>query len=126
MSDMRHPEARVRGLGSAHHGRAHWWAQRLTALALIPLTLWFVGYLCVTVGLDYSGARAALHNPINAILMLCLIGAGLYHGQLGLQVVIEDYAHTEWARIALIILAKFAAVLLGVACVFAVAKVAFA
>jgi succinate dehydrogenase / fumarate reductase membrane anchor subunit len=123
---MRHPEARVRGLGSAHHGLAHWWAQRLTALALIPLALWFVGYLCVTVGLDFNAARASLHEPINAILMLCLIGAGLHHGQLGLQVVIEDYVHTGWLRLALIILVKFAAVLLGVACVFAVAKVAFA
>jgi succinate dehydrogenase / fumarate reductase membrane anchor subunit len=125
MSSMRHPEARVRGLGSAHHGLAHWWAQRLTALALIPLTLWFVAYLCVTVAHDYRAAVTSLHSPVNAILMILLVLAGLHHGQLGLQVVIEDYTG-GWVRTTLIILVKFAAVALGVACIFAVAKVAFA
>ena len=126
MKSLRTPEARVRGLGSAHHGLSHWWAQRLTALALIPLTLWFVAHLCVTVANDYRAALADLHSPVNAILMILLIGAGLYHGQLGLQVVIEDYVHTEWTKFTLLILVKFAAVALGAACLFAIAKVAFA
>ena len=126
MSRMRTPESRVRGLGSAHHGAAHWWMQRLTALALIPLALWFVSYVCVTVGLDYKAATAAMHRPVNAILLVLLIGAALHHGQLGLQVVIEDYVHTEGTKVALIVLVKFAAFALGVAAAFAVLKVAFA
>ena len=125
MKTLRTPEARVRGLGSAHHGLAHWWAQRLTAVALIPLTLWFVAHLCATVGADFAAARASLHEPINAILTILLVLAGFHHGQLGLQVVIEDYVHAEWAKITLIVLVKLLAVALGAACLFAVLKVAF-
>lgn len=126
MKSLRTPEARVRGLGSAHHGLAHWWAQRLTAVALVPLLLWFVAHLCATTGADYRAAVASLHQPINAILTILLVVAGFHHGQLGLQVVIEDYVHTPWAKISLIIAVKLAAVALGAACIFAVAKVAFA
>jgi succinate dehydrogenase / fumarate reductase membrane anchor subunit len=95
-------------------------------VALVPLTLWFVAHLCVTVGLDHQAAQADLKNPLTAILMLLLAIAGFHHGQLGLQVVIEDYVHTEWARVALIVLVKFAAFALAAASIFAVAKVAFA
>jgi succinate dehydrogenase / fumarate reductase membrane anchor subunit len=126
MISLRTPEARVRGLGSAHHGLAHWWAQRITAVALVPLLLWFVAHICVTAGADYQTARASLHAPINAILTILLVLAGLHHGQLGLQVVIEDYVHTGWTKISLIVLVKFAAVALGAACIFAILKVAFA
>jgi succinate dehydrogenase / fumarate reductase membrane anchor subunit len=125
MKSLRTPEARVRGLGSAHHGMAHWWAQRLTAVALVPLLLWFVAHLCVTTGADFAAARASLHQPVNAILTILLVLAGFHHGQLGLQVVIEDYVHTEWAKISLIILVKLLAVALGAACLFAILKVAF-
>ena len=125
MKTLRTPEARVRGLGSAHHGLAHWWAQRLTAVALIPLTLWFVAHLCATVGADYRAAVASLHSPVNAILTILLVVAGFHHGQLGLQVVIEDYVHVAWTKISLVILVKLLAVALGAACIFAVLKVAF-
>jgi succinate dehydrogenase / fumarate reductase membrane anchor subunit len=125
MKTLRTPEARVRGLGSAHHGLAHWWAQRITAVALVPLTLWFVAHLCATVGADFTAARASLHEPVNAILTILLVLAGFHHGQLGLQVVIEDYVHAEWAKITLIVLVKLLAVALGAACLFAVLKVAF-
>jgi len=125
MSGLRTPAARVRVLGSAHHGAAHWWAQRLTALALIPLLLWFVAHICVAVGLPYARAVADLRSPINAILLVLLIGAGFHHGQLGLQVVIEDYVHTKATQLALIIAVKFLAFALGAACIFAVLKIAF-
>ena len=126
MRALRTPEARVRGLGSAHHGMAHWWAQRLTAVALVPLLLWFVAHICATTGADYGAARASLHQPINAILTILLVLAGFHHGQLGLQVVIEDYVHVDWAKISLIVLVKLLAVALGAACIFAILKVAFA
>ena len=125
MTGLRSPEARVRGLGSAHHGLAHWWAQRITAVALVPLMLWFVAHICAAVGADYATARASLHQPVNAILTILLVLAGFHHGQLGLQVVIEDYVHVGWAKISLIVLVKLLAVALGAACIFAVLKVAF-
>jgi succinate dehydrogenase membrane anchor subunit len=126
MRSLRTPEARVRGLGSAHQGLAHWWAQRITAVALVPLLLWFAAHICATTGADYDAAVAGLHSPINAILTILLVIAGFHHGQLGLQVVIEDYVHAEWAKVSLIVIVKLLAVALGAACIFAVAKVAFA
>ena len=125
MKSLRTPEARVRGLGSAHHGMAHWWAQRITAVALVPLLLWFVAHLCVTTGADFAAARASLHQPVNAILTILLVLAGFHHGQLGLQVVIEDYVQAPGLKISLIILVKLLAIALGAACLFAILKVAF-
>jgi succinate dehydrogenase membrane anchor subunit len=123
---LRSPMGRVRGLGAAHEGVAHWWAQRLTAAALVPLILWFVAFVCATVGQPYQAALASLHAPVNAILMTLLIVAGFHHGHLGLTVVIEDYVHTPWLKLACIVGIKFACFALGVATVFAIAKVAFA
>jgi len=124
MKSLRTPEARVRGLGSAHHGLAHWWAQRITAVALVPLLLWFVAHLCATTGADFAAARASLHQPINAILTILLVLAGFHHGQLGLQVVIEDYVHTRWLEVSLLVLVKFIAVLGTLATLMAVLRVA--
>jgi succinate dehydrogenase / fumarate reductase membrane anchor subunit len=121
---LRSPLGRARGLGSAKSGTDHWWAQRLTALALIPLVIWFVVSMIMVTGADHDAALAFIGSPINAVLLLLLIVAVFWHGQLGLQVVIEDYVHTKWLKVALIIVVKGAAIFLGVASVYAVIAIA--
>jgi succinate dehydrogenase / fumarate reductase membrane anchor subunit len=122
---MRSPLGRVVGLGSAKEGVDHWWRQRLTAVALVPLVLWFVIALVAHVGVGRREAVAWLGSPIPAILMVLLIGAGFYHAALGLQVVVEDYVHREWSKLTLLIAMRFACVLLGVAGIFAILRMAF-
>ena len=122
---IRTPLAHARGLGSAKSGTGHWWAQRLTAVALIPLIIWFVISLIIMTGSDHDAAIAWIGNPLTAVLLVLLIAAGFYHMQLGLQVVIEDYVHTRWMEIALLLSVKGAAILFGVTAIFAVLKIAF-
>ncbi len=114
----------ARGLGSAKEGVAHWWAQRLTSVALVPLVLWFVASLVPLTGAGHGAVVAWLGDPVVAVLMVLLIGVTLHHGQLGMQVVIEDYVHTEWRKIAAIVMVKFAAVALAAGCIFAILKIA--
>ena len=122
---LRTPLGRVRGLGSAKDGTTHWWAQRVTAVAMVPLTLWFVATLAANTGADHATFTAWLGNPLVAIIMLLLVLTGFHHAQLGLQVVIEDYVHTEWLKITSIVLVKFAAIGLGIAAAFSILKLAF-
>ena len=119
---LRSPLARARGLGSAKEGIHHWWSQRLTALALIPLGLWFIYSLVVMTGANYTTVIAWLANPLNAVLMLLFIISLYYHAALGLQVVIEDYTKSEWQKIAFLILVKFIALLAGFSAAIAVLK----
>jgi len=121
---LRSPLRKVRGLGSAGEGAGHWWAQRMTAVALIPLLLWFVGSLCVMVGSDYVVVREWVATPIVSILLVLLTIAAFHHAQLGLQVVIEDYVHIKWLKLSSIALIKFAAISLAVATIFSVVKIA--
>jgi len=121
---IRTPLGRARGLGSAKTGTDHWWMQRVTALALIPLVIWFVVSMIIVTGADHETALAFIGSPINAVLLTLLIIATFYHGQLGLQVVIEDYIHSKWLEVALILLVKAAAIFLGVASVYAVIAIA--
>ena len=121
----RTPIGRARGLGSAKEGVAHWWAQRLTALALVPLVLWFVISVVSHVGAGRAAVLDWLQSPIPAGLMILLIVATFHHAQLGVQVVIEDYVHNEAAKLASIILVKFAALVLGLAAVLAVLSIVF-
>lgn len=125
MKSLRTPMARVRGLGSAKDGTGHWWAQRLTALALIPLTIWFVASVIATVGADFAAMRAWVGSPVVAGLLVLLIVATFYHGYLGLQVVVEDYIHHEGVKIATIIALKGLSILLGLAGVLAVLTILF-
>lgn len=125
MKTRRSPLARARGLGAAGEGVAHWWAQRLTAVALVPLLLWFAASVCAMTGADHEEVRAWIADPAVAILLILTTVAGFHHAQLGVQVVIEDYVHAAWLKIASIVLVKFAAFALGVAAVFSVARIAF-
>ncbi len=125
-SSLRSPLGRVRGLGSAKEGVAHWWAQRVTALALVPLTLWFVVAVISLAGADHARTTAWIASPVPAMLLILLIAATFYHAVLGLQVVIEDYVHPEWLRIVLILFVKAAAIVLAAAAIFAVLKIALA
>lgn len=122
--DLRSDLARVRGLGSAKEGVAHWWAQRLTALALVPLALWFVGSVVSLVGASQGAVLRWIGSPVSAVLMISLLIAVFHHTQLGLQVVIEDYVHHAGVRIALLIIVKGAAFLLALAGVLAVLQIA--
>lgn len=123
--DFRSVSARVRGLGSAKEGVQHWWLQRLSALALIPLSLWLVASLVAQLGADHAVVLAWIGEPVTVALLLLTIFATFYHAQLGLQVVIEDYVHRDGAKIAAILLVKAASLVLGLAGVLAVLFIAF-
>jgi succinate dehydrogenase / fumarate reductase membrane anchor subunit len=125
MADLRSPLHRVRGLGSAKEGTHHWWIERLTALALIPLVVWFVISIVSLSGADYAAVRAWVSSPVSMVLLVLTIGLTFLHGQLGLQVVIEDYIHVEWQKLTLLILVKGAALLLAVIGIIAIARIAF-
>lgn len=121
---LRTPLARARGLGAAHGGTHHWWMQRLTSIALVPLVTWFAIAMVALTGADHATAAAWLARPFNAVLTLILIVALFHHMQLGLQVVIEDYVHARGRKFATLIVVKFIAVILAIGAAFAVVKVA--
>lgn len=120
------PLARVRHLGSAKEGTNHWWWQRLTAILLVPLSLWFVASLwwLVVGGASYEAFADWLSGPVAAILMVLFIGAIFYHFKLGMQVVIEDYVHTGWLKWTLSIGMTLGCLVLGLASVYSVIVVA--
>ena len=124
-TDMRTPLAKVRGLGSAREGTGHLWRQRLTAIANIPLTLFFVGFLLALNGAGYAEVRAALANPFVALMLALVLISGLIHMRLGMQVIIEDYITSEGLKLATIALNTFFTVAVGVASIFALLKLAF-
>ena len=110
---LRTPLGKVRGLGSAKEGLQHWWWQRLTAIALVPLTLWFVVVVIAYCDADYAAVSAFVAHPIATVALLLLVMAVFYHAQLGLQVVIEDYVHVEWVKLAALITVKFALIVMA-------------
>ena len=121
---LRTPLGRVVGLGSAKDGVHHWWWQRLTAVALVPLTLWFVFSLVSLAGADHAAVVAWMRSPVVAALLIVFVSVTLFHAQSGLQVVIEDYVHIEWVKMAGLIGVKFAAVVLAAIGIVAVLQVA--
>jgi succinate dehydrogenase / fumarate reductase membrane anchor subunit len=116
---------RARGLGSSRDGLHHWWTERLSALALVPLTVWFVASVVAMAGADYYAMRDWLGNPVVSGLLILLLVATFYHGALAAQVVIEDYIHKEWVKLFALLATKAAAVLLGLTGVLAVLVVLF-
>ena len=116
---------RVRGLGSAKEGVSHWWMQRLTALALVPLSLWFVASLVFLTDTDYATAKLWLKSPVTLGLMALFIAALFYHAVLGVQVVIEDYVSRHGLRTASIVLVQFAGFVLAVAAIVSLLVIAF-
>ena len=124
-NDMRTPFGKVRGLGSAREGTMHFWRQRLTAVANIPLMLFFVGLLIALNGADYDAVRASLANPFVALVMALVLISGLYHMRLGMQIVIEDYVHGEGGKLVLLMLNTFFTIVVGAASLFALLKIAF-
>ena len=112
--------ARAKGLGSARNGVEHWMHQRITAISLVPIVIWFVFSIVGLAGADYETFTAWLAQPINAILMILLILAAFYHGALGSQVIAEDYIHHEGLKIAKLIGIKLFFIGLTVACIFSI------
>ncbi len=123
---MRSPLGRAIGLGSAKEGVGHWWAQRVTALALVPLALWFVAGVIALAGTDRAVFVAWVSHPVPAVLLVLLLIATFYHAALGLQVVIEDYIHAEAVRLGALIVMRLLCFALAVLGIFAVLKMAFA
>jgi succinate dehydrogenase / fumarate reductase membrane anchor subunit len=123
--DLRSPLGRAIGLGSAKEGVEHWWAQRVSAVALIALGLWFVASLVALAGAGRATVVAWLHGPLAAILTILTLAAIFYHSALGLQVVIEDYVHGEGRKIGALVLVRLMCLALGVAGIFAVLRIAF-
>jgi succinate dehydrogenase / fumarate reductase, membrane anchor subunit len=125
MDRLRSPLGRAVGLGSAKEGVEHWWAQRVSAVALIVLGLWFAAALVALTGADRAAVLAWLRAPVPAILAVLLLIAAFYHGALGMQVVIEDYVHSEWLKVSSIVVMRLISTGLAVASIFAVLRIAF-
>lgn len=120
---LQSPLARVRGLGSAGRGTEHFWQQRVTAVALAPLSLWAVVSLLCQDLQDYAALVTWMRLPLNTMLLLILVVNACHHAQLGVQVVIEDYVHDEWQKVAALILVKFLVILAGLGSVLAILRV---
>ncbi|MFP4130154.1 MAG: succinate dehydrogenase, hydrophobic membrane anchor protein [Halorhodospira sp.] len=116
-------ESRARGLGSAKNGFHHWWHQRLTAVVLVPLMLWLGIGLALQAGAEIEAARAWVGSPVNATLLIVAIAALLYHGALGVQVVIEDYVHTAGLKWLSNLAVQLACLVLAVAGILAVIQI---
>ena len=122
---MQTPLGRVRGLGSAKEGVDHWWLQRLTAAAQVPLVLWFIISLANMAGASHDEVVAWLSHPVVTVLTVLLVFSLYYHAKLGLQVVIEDYISGEGVKLVTLTAMKFGLILFGTATIFSVLKIAF-
>lgn len=119
------PFKRVQGLGSARSGTGHFWLQRLTGVANLPLALVFVGIIIALSGSSHAGATALLGNPLVAILMLLFTLSAAVHMRIGMQVIIEDYVHDENLKLLCLMLNTFFAIAVGLAAAFALLKISF-
>ena len=121
---LRHPLARVKGLGASGEGSHHWWLQRLTALALVPLSIWFVFSVLAHIGDSHAEILMWVSSPGVALMLILYLVFMFFHAQLGLQVVIEDYVQGEGRRLCLLLIMKAVLLLAAAASVFAVLRVA--
>jgi len=120
---LRTPLKVARSNGASGTGVRHWWIQRVTAVALIPLSIWFLFLMGGLLHATYPEVLAAIAQPVHAIFLIVLSVCLFWHGALGLQVIIEDYVHTRWLEVTLQIALRFGAVLAVLACVMAVLSV---
>jgi len=125
MKSLRSPLGQVAGLGSAKNGVHHWWLQRLTSVALVPLTVWFTISLLSLPSLDHVTVVAWMAQSWTALLLILLVLVATWHSQLGVRVVVEDYVHTTGLRTLTLVILTFVHAFLAVAGVFAILKVAF-
>ncbi len=123
---MRSPLGRVYGLGSAREGAREWWVMRLSSLALVPLTIWWVAAVIGHAGASYDQFIAWVGEPVTTVLLSITVYTVFHHSAHGLQVVVEDYIHDERAKLAALIAVKFGCVFLGVAGIYSVLRIAFA
>jgi len=121
--NLRTPLKRARGLGSAKDGTGHFINQRITAIALVPLTLYVIGLVVWLIGADYTIVRATVAQPWNAILLVAFLVASFWHAKLGLQVIVEDYVHTPWLAAVSQLAVIFVCALAGLASVLAVIRI---
>jgi succinate dehydrogenase / fumarate reductase membrane anchor subunit len=124
MKSAQTPLHKVQGMGSSHSGTGHFWHERLTSVALIPLSLWF---LYVMLGLSDTSEVTALQflaHPWNAILMGAFVCFSLWHAYLGLQVVVDDYVHTAGMKIFLMLVIRFGVIAIGATSLFAIVRIA--
>jgi succinate dehydrogenase / fumarate reductase, membrane anchor subunit len=122
---LRTPLARVRGLGSARSGTEHFWRQRLTAVANVPLTIAFVVIVVSLLGRNHAYVVQTLGSPLVAMLMLLFIGSSIYHMHIGMQVIIEDYVHEEVTKLVLVMSNTFFAIVVGLTAAYAIFKLSF-
>ena len=118
------PLHRVEGLGAAHSGTKHFWRQRVTAVALIPLAIWFGAVALGLVGANEASVLIFFSRPLDAILMAAFLSILLYHMSLGLQDVIDDYVHSNAGKIFLMLLMRAATIAIGAASLLSLAKIA--
>lgn len=122
---MRTPLGQVRGLGAARSGTGHFWLQRMTAVANLVLSVFFVGLLISLAGESHASVTATLANPLVTIVMLLFVLSATIHMRLGMQVIIEDYVHHEALKIAALMLNTFFTIVIGLSAVFALLKISF-
>lgn len=122
--NLRNPLARVKGLGASGEGSHHWWLQRVTAIALVPLSLWFVFSIINHIGNSHLEVTTWIAQPSVALLLILYLGFMFYHAQLGIQVVIEDYVHSEWVKVVSLLLVKGVVLVAGLASILSVLRLA--
>ena len=120
---MRTPLARVKGLGASGHGVEHWWIHRMTAVSNVPLIIAFVIIVAALAGSDYARAIDIISHPLVAIILILAVISVTNHMRLGMQIIIEDYVHDKGYKIAAVIANNFYAVIIAVACIYAILKV---
>ena len=122
---MRTPLARAKGLGAAGHGAGEWWLHRMTAVSNVPLVISFVIIVATVAGRPHADALRILSHPLVAILLLLAVVSVVNHMRMGVQIIIEDYVHDKFPKIAALMANNFFAVAIGVTCLYSILKIGF-